>query len=465
MTDFAACFDEFRVSAFRLETLRQYAVPAEDERIAAFRERRPLPERSVRTSPWLRRIAETTAAGKHWSRVHVVDVPLSEYVRFEMVTYRESAQAGEDIRITDRRADPALDALQTDFWLFDAETDHPFAALMQYNADGHYVDAAGDERPHRHRRMQGSAGPRAASLRAPDHLSGRQGNRSRMTTGQPREPRIQRARLGSELRRLRTLAGLSGADLGRQLEVSQKTISRIERGDSLPSLPQVTVWARATGAPADRLAVLTGLLEAAVNEVATFRDKLTDGLVAVQLEVHELESSSGTVRNFQTGIIPGLLQTAEYARRVMEMANIRNDANLAAAVAARLERQQALHDKSRHFEFLMTEAALRWRPGPPELLAAQLDHIAALATLDTIELGVIPMDAEMHAITRCSFILYEDRSDGQPPVVAVETPHASLYASDAADVELYRDQLALFRQSAIYGAEALAFIRAIAHPA
>jgi hypothetical protein len=142
VTDFAACFDEFRVSAFRLETLRQYAVPAEDDRIAAFRERRPLPERSVRTSPWLRRVAETTAVGKHWSRVHVVDEPLSEYVRFEMVTYRESAQAGENIRITDRRANPALDALRTDFWLFDAETDRPFAALMQYDTDGHYVEAA-----------------------------------------------------------------------------------------------------------------------------------------------------------------------------------------------------------------------------------------------------------------------------------------------------------------------------------
>jgi transcriptional regulator with XRE-family HTH domain len=286
-----------------------------------------------------------------------------------------------------------------------------------------------------------------------------------MTTGQPREPRIQRARLGSELRRLRTLAGLSGADLGRQLEVSQKTISRIEHGDSLPSLSQVTAWAHAVGTTADRLAVLTGLLEAAVNEVATFRGKLTGGLAAVQLEVYELESSSGTIRNFQAGTIPGLLQTAEYARRVLEMANISNDANLAAAVTARLERQQALHEKKRHFEFLMTEAALRWLPGPPELRAAQLDHVAALATLDTIDLGVIPMNTGMHAITRCSFILYEDRSDGQPPVVAVETPHASLYASDAADVELYRDQLALFRRSAIYGTGALAFIRAIAHPA
>ena len=59
-----------------------------------------------------------------------------------MVTYRESAQAGENIRITDRRVDRALDALQTDFWLFDAETDRPFAALMRYDAEGHYVDAA-----------------------------------------------------------------------------------------------------------------------------------------------------------------------------------------------------------------------------------------------------------------------------------------------------------------------------------
>lgn len=141
MTDFADCFDEFRVSAFRLETLREYAISAEDERIAAFRERRPLPERSVRTSPWLRRIAETTAAGKHWSRVHVVDEPLSEYVRFEMVTYRESEQAGENIRITNRTADPALDALQTDFWLFDADTDRPFAAILQYDRAGHYVGA------------------------------------------------------------------------------------------------------------------------------------------------------------------------------------------------------------------------------------------------------------------------------------------------------------------------------------
>lgn len=138
----ARCLDTFGVSAFRLETLDRYVVAAEDDRIAAFRNGQPLPERSVRTSPWLRRMARTTAAGKHWSRVHVVDRPPSDYVRFELVTYQESAGAGEVIGIADRRAHPALDYLRRDFWLFDAETDHPSAALISYDRDGEYIGSA-----------------------------------------------------------------------------------------------------------------------------------------------------------------------------------------------------------------------------------------------------------------------------------------------------------------------------------
>jgi len=279
-----------------------------------------------------------------------------------------------------------------------------------------------------------------------------------------RQPREQRAQLGSELRQLRMLAGLSGREMARQTGISQPTVVRVERGESLPSLPEVEAWARAAKAPTARTAVLVALLNAAVNEVVTFRDKLAGGLVAVQLEVQEREAGAGTVRNFQPGIIPGLLQTADYARRVIEMANISDDADPAAAVTVRLARQQALYDRTRRFEFLLTEAALRWRSGPPELLTAQLDHVASLATLETVELGVIPAGAEMHAITRCGFILYEDRSDDEPPIVLVETPHAELTVSDPAQVDLYRDQLTAFRESAVYGDEALKVVRRIAHP-
>ena len=89
--EFDAWFDRFERSTFRLETLQRYAVSEEDERLRAFREGAPRPERSVRTSPWLRRIAVTTVAGKRWQRVHIVEHPLSEYLCYEIEGYVESA--------------------------------------------------------------------------------------------------------------------------------------------------------------------------------------------------------------------------------------------------------------------------------------------------------------------------------------------------------------------------------------
>ena len=137
--DLSACFDLFEHSALRLETLRAYAVDAEDERLRAFRLGLPRPERSVRTSPWLARIAQTTAAGKSWRRIRVVGWPLTEYERYQMIGYRESAAAGDVIRIADRSAHPELAALDRDFWLFDAEGPRPFAALMTYDEAGKYL--------------------------------------------------------------------------------------------------------------------------------------------------------------------------------------------------------------------------------------------------------------------------------------------------------------------------------------
>lgn len=138
--DLNACFDLFKRSAFRLETLPAYAVGgAEEERLRAFRLGLPRPERSVRTSPWLARIAQTTAAGKSWRRVRVLGWPLTEYQRYQLVGYQESAAAGDVIRIADRAAHPELATLNEDFWLFDTDGLQPFAALMAYDDAGQYT--------------------------------------------------------------------------------------------------------------------------------------------------------------------------------------------------------------------------------------------------------------------------------------------------------------------------------------
>ncbi|MFC9693486.1 DUF6879 family protein [Kribbella sp. NPDC056951] len=137
--EFDAHFDRFTTEVFRLENLQRYSVSGEEEEFAAFRRGDPLPERSVRTSPWLARIAVTTIGGKRWERVHVVDHPLSEYLRYELVGYVENQVAGEQIGIADRAADASLSALGEDFWLFDSESPDAYAVLMHYDEAGHFV--------------------------------------------------------------------------------------------------------------------------------------------------------------------------------------------------------------------------------------------------------------------------------------------------------------------------------------
>jgi hypothetical protein len=138
--DATALFDTFTATAFRLETRQVYVVEDEAAALRASLEGQPLPERSVRTDPWLTRVARTTLnEGKRWSRIHVVDEPLSPYMRYELARYVENQAAGETIRIAPRRSDPRLAELDEDFWLFDSDTTHPQAIAMRYAPEGRYL--------------------------------------------------------------------------------------------------------------------------------------------------------------------------------------------------------------------------------------------------------------------------------------------------------------------------------------
>jgi len=131
--------------AFRLETLPQYSIPEDAERLRVFRETGRPPKRTTETSPWLRLVADSTAAGRQWRRVHVVSRPLTEYMCFELLGYVENAAAGEDIWIADRDGHPVLGSLTEDFWLFDADTDRAVAVLLRYDQEGRFLGA---ERAH-----------------------------------------------------------------------------------------------------------------------------------------------------------------------------------------------------------------------------------------------------------------------------------------------------------------------------
>jgi len=139
MDEFDALFDSFRATVYRLETLPVYNVGGDEaDRIAAFLDGRARPEVSIRSSPWLARIARGTLYGKRWSRTRVVDDPLTDYQRYQLESYREGQAVGTETRVV-RRADLSDDG--PDFWLFDAGLPTEHAVLMHYDADGRWLGA------------------------------------------------------------------------------------------------------------------------------------------------------------------------------------------------------------------------------------------------------------------------------------------------------------------------------------
>lgn len=129
-----------RRSVFRLETLDAYDSPAEAESLAAFRAGSPRPERSLVTSGYLRMVARSVLAGRQWSRIHVADMPLSEYLRYQLAGYLENAAVGEEIAIASRSAHPGLAELE-DFYLLDEGFSGETVILLGYTRAGEFTGA------------------------------------------------------------------------------------------------------------------------------------------------------------------------------------------------------------------------------------------------------------------------------------------------------------------------------------
>jgi hypothetical protein len=127
-------------SLFRLEAKQQYLIPGEEEKFNAWREGRQVPRSTPDNNDWYREIRDSVRAGRTWQRVHVVDQPLTDYLRYELEMYTGSAELGYQTLIADRSQHPELAELTEDFYLLDGDTDGAFAVLMRYDDDGHFLD-------------------------------------------------------------------------------------------------------------------------------------------------------------------------------------------------------------------------------------------------------------------------------------------------------------------------------------
>ncbi|MFJ8962123.1 helix-turn-helix domain-containing protein [Lentzea sp. NPDC102401] len=271
-----------------------------------------------------------------------------------------------------------------------------------------------------------------------------------------------RVRLAAELRELRGLYGISGRELGRRIEMSQSKVSRIEAGTVLPSLPEVAAWGAALEASIEMREQLDALTRIAHREARQWPALLRDR-AHLQDEVRAREAMAAWVRTYQHSVVPGLLQTADYARRVFSLFQVTySDEDLNAAVAARLLRQQALFEPERRFEFLITESALRWRPGPAWLLLAQLERLVSISTLATVSLGLIPLGAEASTTLSHGFVLYDGRGENRETSVEVEMIHGPVDVMDVNSIELYENHWSRLEHMAVFDDRARSLLLTVA---
>jgi hypothetical protein len=132
-------------------------------------------------------------------------------------------------------------------------------------------------------------------------------------------------------------------------------------------------------------------------------------------------------------VVPGLLQTADYARQLLgRLATLHGlPTDVEQGVRTRMRRQEVLYEAGKQLRFLMTEAALRYRPCTPETMRGQLDRLRAISGLDTVELAVVPFKVELPMSTSHGFWIFDER------LVLVETLSSELSLRDAEDVQLY----------------------------
>ncbi|MFK3984459.1 helix-turn-helix domain-containing protein [Micromonospora sp. NPDC050397] len=217
--------------------------------------------------------------------------------------------------------------------------------------------------------------------------------------------------LARRLRSHRRSARLTGSQVARELGWTQSKVSKIETGKQMPTEDDILGWAQACHIGADESQALTNLLSEAQGLHQEWRQQVRLGQATIQRNYNELAARSTTIRNVEIIYIPGLLQTAEYARcRIEEGVRLHgaDPDEVQVATAQRMSRQQILYDTSKTFEFVITEAALRLLLCPAPAMLAQLDRLLSLTGLPHIKLGIIPFGVLLPTAPQNSFILFDD---------------------------------------------------------
>ncbi|MFF2651716.1 helix-turn-helix domain-containing protein [Streptomyces sp. NPDC058045] len=269
-------------------------------------------------------------------------------------------------------------------------------------------------------------------------------------------PTVRRRRLGAKLRALRDGLNLTLEDVAEKSEgtgrpITVAKLSRIELARSAAKNADID-------ALLDLYGVEDGELRAAL--LALTREGGRRGwwqsyrgvLSPVYEDLISLEAEATAVRTWQMGVIPGLLQTGEYAREFMTSIGMSAavEEKVDALVEVRLARQAVLtREQPLGLWAIIGEQALRTRCVGEGVMRDQLARLTALSKRPNVTIQVLPVDAAPHVGQMGSYTILGFEEHIDLDVVHVESLTSALYVEDREQVGVYRDAFERLRAAAL----------------
>jgi transcriptional regulator with XRE-family HTH domain len=262
--------------------------------------------------------------------------------------------------------------------------------------------------------------------------------------------------LGLRLRELRKDAGLSGRDIAAATGWHFTRVSKMENGVQGLSDLDIRMWCAACGAE-DEVPDLIAQARAVESMYLELRRQTRAGLKQLVQSVAAAHERTGRFLVYEHNVIPGIFQTAGYARALLsfwiEFLDTRND--LDAAVEARMASQAVLYRSDKRFSVVLEEAAVRTQFGTPETMAGQLDRLVSVMSLPNVSVGIVPLRSDRKVVGSSGFWIYDDA------LVQLETPTASIDVTQPQEIQLYLRMFEQLRRPALYGREARSLIVSI----
>jgi transcriptional regulator with XRE-family HTH domain len=262
-------------------------------------------------------------------------------------------------------------------------------------------------------------------------------------------PTARRRQLGFRLLALREARGWTAEEAGERAGVSKATVSRYERGKGNVRWNWVDQLCRAYGVSDDERETLVDLAKNS-KAVEGWWVPYAGKLPSPMRLLLALEDEASRISHHTVGVIPGLLQTLDYARAIK--ASPRNalpPQDVDEYLSMRMQRQRILDRPSRPtYQVVLDEAVIRREVGGPEVMSAQLDHLLQRGLEPNISIQVLPFSAGAYSAALTSFIMYGG-SDPSLDVIFIENPVGSLLLEEPSAQQEYADAITFLRQEAL----------------